>query len=165
MPLIRSSLVKSCMGMGRIQVHMSETKKPAPPLRVLVVDDHPLLRKGLGSLVSSSGDFKIVGEAADGEQACELAQQLQPDVVLMDVEMPKMNGVEATRRIKTTIPHLIVIGLSIHQSVAVANTMKAAGASAYVTKDAKPEDLHRAIRSALTHQAGSRTAEDHDVRR
>jgi DNA-binding NarL/FixJ family response regulator len=103
----------------------------------------------LGHLVSSSGDFKIIGEAADGQQACELAAQLQPDIALMDVEMPKMNGIDATRWIKTTHPHLIVIGLSIHQSVAVANTMKAAGASAYVTKDVKPEDLHRVIRSAL----------------
>ncbi len=123
-----------------------------------------MLRKGLGTLVSSLGDFKIIGEAADGEQACELAQQLQPDVVLMDFEMPRMNGIEATRRIKTTLPHLTIIGLSIHQSVAVANTMKAAGASAYVTKDVKPEDLHQVISSTLTHQAGSRTAGDRNIR-
>lgn len=119
-------------------------------IRVLVVDDHPYLRKGLRNLVSSFGNFKVIGEAADGAQGCELAQQLQPDVVLMDIELPKMNGIEATRWIKTALPHVIVIGLSINQSVAVANHMKAAGATAYLTKQTAPEDLCQAIHAALT---------------
>ena len=116
------------------------------------MDDHPLPRKGLQNLFSSSDDFKIIGEAADGKQGCELAQQLQSDVVLMDIELPKMNGIDPTRWIKTTLPHVIVIGLSINGSVAVANHMKAAGATAYLTKDMTPEDFYRIIRSALTHK-------------
>jgi DNA-binding NarL/FixJ family response regulator len=80
------------------------------PIHVLVVDDHPLLRQELQSLVSCSGDIKIIGEAIDGEQACELAQRLQPDVILMDIEMPTMNGIDATRWIKTALPQIIIIG-------------------------------------------------------
>lgn len=129
--------------------YVSRTTESSNPIQVLVVDDHPLLRKGLQNLVSSSGDFQIIGEAADGERACELAQLLQPDVIFMDIEMPKMNGIDATRHIKTTLPHIIVIGLSINQSVVVANTMKTAGASAYLTKDTTPENFWRVIRSTM----------------
>jgi len=128
---------------------MSRTTNSPNPIHLLLVDDHPLLRKGLQSLVGSSGEFHIIGEAADGEQACELAQGLQPDIILMDIEMPKMNGIDATRWIKTALPHIIVIGLSINQS-AVVNTMKAAGASAYLTKDTAPEDFWHVTRSTLT---------------
>ena len=140
------------MGMGGNSDHRSRTTQPAHPIHVLVVDDHPLLRQGLQNLVSSAGDLKVVGEAADGEKGCELAQLLQPDVVLMDVQMPKMNGIEATRWIKATLPHVVVIGLSINQSATVANHMKAAGATAYLSKDTAPEDFYRAIRSAMAHQ-------------
>ncbi len=143
------------MGIGGNPDHLSRTTPPAHPIHVLVVDDHPLLRKGLHNLVSSAGDLKVVGEAADGEKGCELAQLLQPDVVLMDVEMPKMNGIEATRRIKAALPRVIVIGLSINQSGTIANHMKAAGATAYLSKDTAPEDFHRAIRSAMAHQGRS----------
>lgn len=127
------------------------TSEPATPIRVLVVDDHPLLRQGLRYLVSALGDFKIVGEAADGERACELVQLLQPHLVLMDIAMPKMNGIDATRWIKTTRPHVTIIGLSIDHSMTVAKHMKAAGATAYLTKDATPADFSRVIHSALTH--------------
>ena len=140
------------MGMGGNPAHLSGTTQSAHPIHVLVVDDHPLLRKGLQNLVNSAGDLEVVGEAADGEKGCELAQRLQPDVVLMDVQMPKMNGIEATRWIKAALPHVVVIGLSINQSGTVANHMKAAGATAYLSKDTAPEDFHRAIRSAMAHQ-------------
>ena len=119
-------------------------------IHVLVVDDNPYLRKGLRKLVSSIGNFKVIGEAADGEQGCKLAQQLQPDVVLMDIELPKMTGIEATRRIKTAIPHVIVIGLSSKQNVAAANSMKAAGATASLTKQTAPDDLCQALHAAFT---------------
>ncbi len=142
--------------MSRHSLKVNRERKPSPVnnetsnlIRVLVVDDHPYLRKGLRNLVSSFGAFKVIGEAADGEEGCELAQQLQPDVVLMDIELPKMNGIEATRRIKTSLPHVIVIGLSINQSVVVADHMKAAGATAYLTKQTAPADLCQAIHAAL----------------
>ena len=116
---------------------------PAHPVCVLVVDDYPLLRVGVQNLVNSRDDLEIVGEAADGERSCELAQLLQPDVVLMDIEIPKLNGIEATLWIKATLPHVIVIGLSIDKSSPVANYMRAAGDTAYLTIDTTPEDFYR----------------------
>ena len=132
-----------------ISGHLNRTTEPATPIRVLVVDDHPLLREGLHDLVSSRRDFKIVGEAADGERACELAQLLQPHVILMDIEMPKMNGIDATRWIKILLPHINIIGLSINDSVTVRNDMKAAGATAYLTKDTTPEEFYQVILSTI----------------
>jgi DNA-binding NarL/FixJ family response regulator len=141
--------------MERTQDTVSGKPASHPTFHVLVVDDHPLLRKGLGKLVSSFGGFDIVGEAADRKQGCELAQQLQPDVVLMDIQMPKMNGIDATRWIKAKLPHVIIVGLSIRQDVVTANHMKAAGATAYLTKETAPEELYRVIHSALTTRAGA----------
>ena len=128
----------------------SEGTKSPQTVHVLIVDDHRLLRQELRTLVSSYPAFRVVGEAADGVQACALAQQVQPDVILMDIQMPKMNGVEATRSIKRTFPHIIIIGISVNYSIEVAHQMKAAGASAYLIKDTLPEDLCQVIHSALT---------------
>ncbi len=126
-------------------------KGPAPdPVRVLVVENHRLIRHELRSLLNAPGEFMVVGEAENGELACALAQQLQPDVILMDVHMPRMNGIDATRWIKTTLPQVIIIGLSVYPSGAVAHDMKAAGAAAYLTKETPPEDLYKAIHSVLT---------------
>ncbi len=118
-------------------------------IRVLVVDDHPLLRQGLRNLINAFDEFSIVGEAEDGAQAYELAQQVQPDVIMMDVHMPNMNGIEATRRIKTALPHVIIIGLSVNTSAAMADQMDAAGASAHLGKEMDPDSLYKAIHSAL----------------
>ncbi len=118
-------------------------------VHVLVVDDYGLLRQELRSLLSAYDEFEVVGEAENGVQACELAQQLQPNVIIMDVHMPTMNGLEATRHIKARLPHIIIIGLSINTSSPVADEMKAAGASAYLSKDTDPQDLYQAIQSAL----------------
>lgn len=119
-------------------------------VRVLVVDDHRLLRQELRNILRFYREFTVVGEAVDGVQAYELAQELQPDVILMDVHMPHMNGIEATRRIKTTLPQVIIIGLSVNTSVAASAEMYAAGASGYLGKDTAPENLYRAIQAALT---------------
>ncbi len=109
------------------------------PVHVLVVDDHHLLSQRLRTLISSSEGFVVIGEAENGVQACAPAQQLRPDVILMDMHMPKMNGVDATRWIKTMLPHVIGIGLSVNQSDEVASQMKVAGASAYLTKETLEE--------------------------
>jgi DNA-binding NarL/FixJ family response regulator len=119
-------------------------------VRVLVVDDHRLLRQELRNILRFYREFTVVGEAVDGVQAYELAQELQPDVILMDVHMPHMNGIEATRRIKTTLPQVIIIGLSVNTSIAASAEMYAAGASGYLGKDTAPENLYRAIHAALT---------------
>jgi DNA-binding NarL/FixJ family response regulator len=118
-------------------------------VRVLVVENHRLIRQELRDMVNASGECTVVGEAENGELACALAQHLQPDVILMDVNMPRMNGIEATRWMKTTLPGVIIIGLSVYASAAVAQEMKAAGASAYLTKETSPEDLYQAIHAAL----------------
>lgn len=122
-------------------------------IRVLVVDDHRAIRQGLRDLVDSYGDCLVVSEAEDGARACELAQQVRPDVILMDINMPRMNGIEATRWIKTMLPQIIIIGLSVNLSAETAHQMQSAGAAAYLAKETSPEDLYRVIHSALTSQA------------
>jgi PAS domain S-box-containing protein len=124
----------------------------AQPVRVLMADDHPMVRQGLCAIVEQFDGIQVVGEAADGEEALRLAQSLLPDVVIMDVNMPKIDGVEATRQITATCPNVVVIGLSVHNSLQVMTAMKEAGAAAYLTKDAAPEQLCQAILTAHSHR-------------
>jgi PAS domain S-box-containing protein len=124
-----------------------EASLPAGRLRVLLVDDHRIVRKGVRALLTSRFDVDVVGEAASGEDALEQVAQLAPHVVLMDVDMPGMGGIEATRRLTSLHPDLRVIGLSLHEEEGVIDAMFAAGASRYVLKDASPEKLMGAIRS------------------
>jgi len=115
---------------------------------VLLVDDHRLVRAGLAALLASSHDIEVVGEAADGQQAIDLAAQLGPDVVLMDLSMPVLDGVEATRRIVTHAPgtHVVVLtSFADHHRVTDAI---AAGAVGYLLKDCDPQDVIAAVRSA-----------------
>ena len=100
-------------------------------------------------VVEGFENMRVVGEAADGQEAVHLATSLRPDVVIMDVNMPRMDGVEATRLIKQTIPHITVVGLSVSNNDQVKEAMKEAGAASYVTKDAAPEELFIAITTAL----------------
>lgn len=124
-----------------------EASLPAGRLRVLLVDDHRIVRKGVRALLTSRFDVDVVGEAASGEEALEQVSQLSPHVVLMDVDMPGIGGIEATKRITSLHPDLRVIGLSLHEEEGVIDAMFAAGASRYVLKDASPEKLMSAIRS------------------
>jgi PAS domain S-box-containing protein len=117
-----------------------------PVTRVLLADDHPTVRQGLRSLLQSHDDIEIVGEARDGEEAVALVDRLRPDVVLMDVNMPKMDGIEATRRIKAAFRTTIVIGLSVNVSREVEEAMCASGADVFLSKDAGG-DIYLAIRS------------------
>lgn len=103
-------------------------------IRILVVDDHQIMREGLRSMLESEGEFEVVGEAMDGEVAVELSSSAQPDVILMDINMPKLNGVDATRRIKHRFPDIVVIGLSMHEDPQLEQLMYEAGASAYLSK-------------------------------
>ncbi len=116
-------------------------------IRVLLVDDHDMVRKGLRSVLGDHPRLVVVGEAADGEEAVALAASLKPTVVIMDVNMPKMDGVEAARRIKQSQPSIIVIGLSMHDSGQHEEKMRESGASAYLTKDSAcsrlPETIFR----------------------
>lgn len=120
-------------------------QKPAERLRVLVVDDHAILRKGLRGLLESKADVEVVGEAGNGEEAVAQARALLPHVVIMDINMPRMNGIEATRRIKDELPQVAVIGLSLHEDQEVVDSMRRAGAIAYVMKGGPPEELFEAL--------------------
>jgi CheY-like chemotaxis protein len=114
-------------------------------IRILLADDHAVLRDGLAGLLRQHG-FLVVGEAVDGRQAVELALVLLPDVVLMDVSMPHVNGIDATQAITERMPGMRVVGLSMHDDVNVAQAMRDAGAVAFVTKNSPSEQLIETIR-------------------
>jgi DNA-binding NarL/FixJ family response regulator len=116
-------------------------------VRVLLVDDHVLLRRSLALLLSLEPDLQVVGEAGDGHRAIELTRALMPDVVLMDISMPGMNGIEATRVIRAEAPGVTVIGLSMYERSEQAKPMLDAGAAAYVSKTDPPEALLAVIRT------------------
>jgi CheY-like chemotaxis protein len=118
-------------------------------LRVLLVDDHKVVREGLAALLSSEQDIDIVGQAANGREAVEMAAELRPDVIVMDVAMPVMGGGEATRRIKQRLPQTRIIALSMFQETAMAQKMRKAGAEAYLLKTVPAEELLAAIRGVL----------------
>jgi CheY-like chemotaxis protein len=113
--------------------------------RVLFADDHKVIRQGLVAMLQGQQDIQVVGEAANGLEAVELARSLRPDVVVMDVSMPEMDGVEATRRIKAELPAIRVIGLSMLEEGEIAERMRQAGAEAFVNKAESSATLLRAI--------------------
>ena len=117
-------------------------------IRLLLVDDHEVVRTGLRMLLESRPDMQIIGEAANGEQAIEMTQALKPDVVVMDITLPDISGIETTRRIKERFPDVAVVALTIHEDEQYFFEMLQAGASGYVPKRAAPEDLVTAIRAA-----------------
>ena len=119
---------------------------PSPVLRVLVVDDHEIVREGLASLLDEEQGIKVIGEAGNGREAVNLAVRLQPDVVIMDVSMPVMNGDEATRQIKLEVPQTRVVALSMFDEVDMIDRMHRAGAATYVLKTAPSGELLAAIR-------------------
>lgn len=130
---------------GQVNVMDSTVVK----LRVLLADDHMLVRECLRILLGAYDDVEIVGEAADGEEAVALAVQYRPDIVVMDLNMPKLNGAEATVRIKHQLPDVIVVGLSIQQGAPMEQLMKQAGASAFVTKELAETQLYPAMKKAM----------------
>jgi PAS domain S-box-containing protein len=141
----------------KIITHSLAFKSPAAKIRVLLVDDHPVLRQGLSAMLELHFDIEIAGEAADGREAVQMARKLQPDVILMDISMPKMDGVEATRIIHSELPHIRIIGLSVYDKDAQADRMIEAGASAYCAKGCNTAILLSAIRGETCEKAGSLT--------
>lgn len=118
-------------------------------VRILLVDDHAMIRQGIRTLLEHHEDFVIVGEANDGEEALEVAKLVLPDVVVMDVNMPKINGIEATKRLTQEHPSIRVIGLSVHEDKQIEKILLEAGAAMYVTKGSVASQLVEAIRQVV----------------
>ena len=117
------------------------------PFRMLIADDHPIFRHGIAALLQAMPEFEVVGEATSGEEAIALAEQLQPDVILMDIRMAGMTGIDATRRILHTSPHIRILMVTMSEDDASVFTAMRAGARGYVLKDTQKEDMLRAIRA------------------
>jgi len=118
-------------------------------IRLMLADDHRMLREGLSRSMSEQG-FDVVGEAGDGEQAVKMAEQLRPDVVLMDVTMPEMDGVEATKQIRAALPNVRVVMLTMHADQEVLAAAIRAGASGYLVKDCSTAEIAAAVRMAVS---------------
>ncbi len=119
-------------------------------IRVLLVDDHQMVLEGLKGLLAADGGIEIVGEAQSGEQGLELAKKLSPDVIILDITMPGLNGIETMRRIRESAPETEVIGLSMHAVGQVVCDMLRAGASGYILKTGSVAQLATAIRTVMT---------------
>jgi len=126
---------------------------PKEPLRVLIADDHPLFRSGMRALLAADPDTGVVGEATTGEEAIELAASLQPDVILMDVQMPGISGIEATRRILHTSPHIRILVVTMYEDDHSVFTAMRAGARGYLLKGASPDEVLRAIQAVGSGEA------------
>jgi CheY-like chemotaxis protein len=124
-----------------------------PPLRVLLVDDHEVVRKGLAAMLRATPGIELVGEASGGREAIDMAVDLRPDVVIMDVSMPMMKGDEATRQIKMHLPNTRVIALSMYDEADKKKSMFEAGAERYILKTISAEHLIAAIRGERTNEA------------
>jgi DNA-binding NarL/FixJ family response regulator len=126
---------------------------PHTPIRVLVADDHRFFRDGLRALLDSAQDLELVGEAGDGEEVVAQAAVLQPDVILMDLQLPKINGVEATRRILASQPRLNVLVLTMFEDTDTVLAAMRAGARGYILKDTDEEALLRSVRAVASGEA------------
>ena len=122
---------------------------PRSPIRVLLVDDHLMVRQGLRMLLEGYRDIELVGEAGDGEEAVALVDRLHPHLVLMDINMPKMNGIEATTRIKSRYPDVVVLGLTVNAGSDTEAAMRRAGAFSLLTKEAAVDQIYASIHKAI----------------
>lgn len=120
---------------------------PDKKTRILLADDHSVVRSGFRALLSAQPDLEVVGEASDGRDAVEQALSLRPDVVVMDVSMPNLNGIEATRRMTQEAPRVRVLALSMHKDAVYVREILRAGARGYLLKDSGEQDLINAVRA------------------
>jgi len=114
-------------------------------IRVLLADDHEILRDGLSALLRRDKNIQVIGTASNGFEAYELARSLNPDVIVMDVSMPVLNGIEATQKIMSEMPDMKIIALTMHREKFYANGIKASGAKGYLLKDCAFDQLRNAI--------------------
>jgi DNA-binding NarL/FixJ family response regulator len=126
-----------------------EVPASGPPARLLIADDHDLVREGLRAVLAGEVDLEVVGEARDGQEALKMCRSLEPDLVLMDVRMPKSDGLEATRAIKEEMPKVSVVMVTMHENPDYLLEAIRAGAAGYILKDAEGERLVGAVRRTL----------------
>jgi len=122
-------------------------------IRVVVADDHVIVRRGIVSLLSLNKEIEVVGEASNGKIAIELAMKKEPDVVLMDISMPEINGLEATRQIKKKFPDMKILVLSAYDNVEYVLEILQSGANGYILKNTSPDDLFAAVKAVHSGQA------------
>jgi len=122
-------------------------------MRILIADDHPLFRNGMRTLLSSVPGMEVIGVATNGDETVTMAAELQPDVILMDLQMPGINGIEATRRIVKTNPHIRILVVTMFEDDHSVFTALRAGARGYVLKDADEDEILRAIRAVASSEA------------
>jgi two-component system, NarL family, response regulator NreC len=122
-------------------------------IRVLLADDHKMVRQGFRLILLSQDDMEVVGEAGNGREAIELAKALSPDVIIMDVTMPELNGIEATRRIRDVSPYIRVLALSVHRESVYVREIIRAGAEGYLLKESADEELLAAVRALARGQS------------
>ena len=134
---------------------MSDTHPNARSIRVLVVDDHAMVRQGLSRTLEAYPNIEVVGEASDGDEVLACIEKVRPTVVVMDIIMPKMDGIAATRLIKRQYPRIVVVGLTREPKDYTSYSMKKAGASEVVDKNNAVEELYGAIQRALAGIDGS----------
>lgn len=134
--------------MGRTANHES-----SGPSRIVIADDHPLFREALGLMLRGRSDLEVVAEAADGQEALELCRRFEPDLVLMDVRMPRMDGITATRRIKREFPRTIVLMLTAHEDPKYLSEALGAGAAGYVLKYASKQEVIDAVQKVLSSES------------
>ena len=115
-------------------------------LQIFLADDHAVVREGLKAMINAQPDMIVIGEACDGQTALQQARECQPDIVIMDITMPELNGVEATAQLKRACPDIKVLTLSVHEDTSYLRQLLAAGAAGYILKHAAADDLIQAIR-------------------
>jgi len=136
--------------MEKLSTENGPSQKNPEKITVLIADDHPLMRQALRNVLDKQPDFNIVAEACDGAEAIRLATELQPDVVIMDISMPKINGLEATLQIKAKCPEVAVLVLTVHDDIEHILGILDAGAAGYLTKSVFGDDIVHAIRGVVT---------------
>jgi CheY-like chemotaxis protein len=148
-PSAKSPQARESIVLTKAKAAPAEFPDPGRKIRVMLADDHEVVRQGIANLLDEQSDMEVIGEAADGQEAIELAAKLLPDIILMDMSMPKLNGVEATRIIHNDWPGIRIIGLSMFEEAERAQAMRDAGAVDYTTKSGPAEVLINLIRTSV----------------
>lgn len=125
-------------------------RRQAQKIRIMLADDHPLLRQALRNVLEKNSDFEVIAEASDGEEAVRLATELVPDVVIMDISMPNLNGLEATKQIKASNPEIAVLVLTVHTDSEHIMSILRAGAGGYLTKSVYGDEVTNAVRALVS---------------